>query len=155
MTRWLGVQDGRDGHDAVEEIAQLEWCTGKVALAGNSWLAMSQWFIASQKPPHLTCFAPWEAASDFYKDTLCRGGVPYPYDLLWNVLETLMVGHGETESIVGMLKKYPLYNDYWKDKRANLEAIDIPAYIVASYSTALHTTGSIRGYNDLGSKEKW
>lgn len=50
-TRWLGKQDGRDGYDAVEFISQQPWCTGKIGLAGNSWLA--QYFIAAEQPPHL------------------------------------------------------------------------------------------------------
>lgn len=59
-------------------------------MAGNSWLAMSQWFIAAERPPHLSCIAPWEGASDFYRETLCRGGVPYkPF---WGFLSNVMFG---------------------------------------------------------------
>jgi predicted acyl esterase len=38
---------------------------------------MAQWFIAAEQPPSLTCIAPLEGCSDFYRETLCRGGVPY------------------------------------------------------------------------------
>ncbi|KAF7168151.1 hypothetical protein CNMCM5623_001253 [Aspergillus felis] len=152
---WLGTQDGRDGYDAVEYVAQLDWCNGRVALAGNSWLAMSQWFIAAEQPPHLAALAPWEGASDFYRDTLCRGGTPYPYQKMWKVLESSMVGHGQVEAITAMLTQYPLYNEYWEDKRAKLERVHTPAYVLASYSTSLHTSGSIGGYNRLGSTDKW
>lgn len=44
---------------------------------GNSWLATSQWFIAAERPPHLACILPLEGLSDVYRETLCRGGVPY------------------------------------------------------------------------------
>lgn len=71
-----GTGEGRDGHDAIEEIAKLPWCTGKVALAGNSWLALIQWFIAAERPPHLACIAPFEGCSDQLRETLCRGGIP-------------------------------------------------------------------------------
>ncbi|KAI8170993.1 Cocaine esterase [Colletotrichum sp. SAR 10_65] len=153
--RWLGDQDGKDGYDAVEYIAKLDWCTGKVAFGGNSWLAMVQWVIAAQRPPSLAAIAPWEGNSDFYRDTLCRGGVPYPYDAMWGLLQDTMVGRTGTEAPIPMLEKYPLYNDYWEDKRAKLENIDVPTYVLASYSSALHTTGSIRGYNHISSKDKW
>jgi predicted acyl esterase len=116
---------------------------------------MSQWFIAAQQPPHLAAFAPWEGASDFFRDTLSRGGVSYPYDATWKLLEDLMVGRNEVESCFGMLQKYPLYNEYWEDKRAKLDKIITPAYVLASYSSALHTTGSLRGFRDIASKEKW
>ncbi|KAH7111714.1 Alpha/Beta hydrolase protein [Dactylonectria estremocensis] len=152
---WLGVQDGKDGYDAIEHIAKLDWCSGKVALAGNSWLAMVQWYIAAQQPPSLAAIAPWEGAADFYRDTLCRGGVPYPYDSMWGFLQNGMVGRNGSEAAVNMLEKYPLFNDYWEDKRSKLEDINVPAYILASYSSALHTTGSIRAYHTLASKDKW
>ncbi|KAF7552155.1 hypothetical protein G7Z17_g4501 [Cylindrodendrum hubeiense] len=152
---WLGEQDGKDGYDAIEYIAKLDWCSGKVATAGNSWLAMSQWHIAAQQPPHLAAIAPWEGAADFYRDTLCRGGIEYPYDTMWKLLENLMIGRTGAESVITMLKKYPLYNEYWEDKRVKLEKIKAPAYILASYSSSLHTTGSIRAYNELGSRDKW
>ena len=139
----------------MEHIAGLDWCSGKVCLAGNSWLAMSQWFIASQQPPHLAAFAPWEGASDFYRDTLSRGGVSYPYDAMWKVLEDAMVGKNKTESCYQMIEKYPLYNEYWEDKRAKLDKIITPAYVLASYSSALHTTGSLRAFRDIASKDKW
>ncbi|KAH8430251.1 CocE/NonD family hydrolase [Aspergillus melleus] len=152
---WLGSQDGRDGYDAIEYVAQMEWCSGKVALAGNSWLAMSQWFIAAEQPPSLAAFAPWEGASDFYKDTLCRGGTPYPYQRFWKILESSMVGRGQVEAITEMLNRFPLYNDYWEDKRARLDRVNAPCYVLASYSTSLHTSGSIGGFNALGCENKW
>lgn len=153
--RWLGSQDGRDGYDAIEHVAQLDWCNGKVALAGNSWLAMSQWFIAAEQPPHLAAFAPWEGASDFYRDTLCRGGTPYPYQRFCKILESSMVGRAQVEAITEMLTRYPLYNEYWEDKRAKLERVKAPCYVLASYLTSLHTSGSIGGGNALGCQDKW
>lgn len=74
--RFWGTAEGRDGHDAIEEIAKLPWCTGKVAMAGNSWLALCQWFIAAERPPHLACIAPFEGASDSLRENVCRGGIP-------------------------------------------------------------------------------
>jgi putative CocE/NonD family hydrolase len=75
--RYMGSAEGRDGYDAVEEIARLEWCDGAVAMVGNSWLAIAQWFVAAEKPPSLKAIAPFEGASDIYRESLCRGGVPY------------------------------------------------------------------------------
>lgn len=66
-----------------------------------------------------------------------------------------MVGRNQVESITEMLNRHPLYNEYWDDKNAKLNQVKAPAYVLASYSTSLHTSGSIRGYNDLGSGDKW
>lgn len=82
--RWTGTAEGRDGHDAVEYLATLPWCNKHIALMGNSWLAMAQWFIAAERPPHLSCMIPLEGCSDLYRESLCRGGVPYlPFWRWW------------------------------------------------------------------------
>lgn len=54
-----------------------------------------------------------------------------------------------------MLKKFPLMNEYWADKRAQIDKINIPAYVLASYSTCFHTFGSFRGYMEIPHDKKW
>lgn len=54
----FGDQEGRDAHDLIEWLASQPWCNGKVAMAGNSWLAVCQWFTADEQPPHLAAIAP-------------------------------------------------------------------------------------------------
>lgn len=54
-----------------------------------------------------------------------------------------------------MLGQYPLQNAYWADKRADMSKINIPAYVLASYSTALHTVGSFRGFEEIPHNNKW
>src|SRR4029077_17246709 len=48
----LRQQDGDDYYDLIEWAASQVWCTGRVALLGVSYLAMSQWRPAAMKPPH-------------------------------------------------------------------------------------------------------
>ncbi|KAI9039854.1 uncharacterized protein KD926_009073 [Aspergillus affinis] len=55
---FFGSQLAEDGYDVVEAIANKAWSTGKVAFSGNSWLAISQWFVAAERPPHLAVIAP-------------------------------------------------------------------------------------------------
>ena len=62
----MGTQEGEDGYDVIEAVAKMDWCDGNVALAGNSHLAIVQWFIAAQNPPSLKAIAPWEGCSDLY-----------------------------------------------------------------------------------------
>lgn len=59
------------------------------------------------------------------------------------------------EDIVGMAQETELTSDYWEDKRASIDRIEVPAYILASYSTMLHTVGSFRGYEDIPHDAKW
>ena len=72
----FGTQDGKDGYDLIEWLAKQEWCNGKVGMAGVSWVAMAQWYVAAERPPHLACIAPWGATSDIYREFVCWGGIP-------------------------------------------------------------------------------
>ena len=64
-------------------------------------------------------------------------------------------GKNQLEDQGAMVRKYPLPNAYWKDKRARVENISIPMYVLASFSSGLHTEGSLRGFLFSSSKEKW
>jgi len=151
--RYWGTQDAQDGYDVVEWAAAQPWCTGKVAFAGNSWLAIAQWFIAAEQPPHLAAIAPWEGLSDMYRHDLARGGV---VDATFNARSVAsMIGQGCTEDTAQMIQRYPLMNPYWQDKAANLERISVPAYIVASWTNGIHVRGTFEGWHRCGSPHKW
>jgi predicted acyl esterase len=64
-------------------------------------------------------------------------------------------GRNQGEDVRAMVRKYPLMNDYWEDKNPNLNNIVVPLYVLASYSTSLHSEGSIRRWNYASSKENW
>lgn len=96
--RWLfGVKESEDAHDLVEWLGVQPWCNGNVGLAGDSWLAASQWFTAAEQPPHLKAIAPWEGFSDMYRDLTCVGGIP-DYSFMGPVSHNL-IGHNNTEDI--------------------------------------------------------
>ncbi len=38
----FGTQEGRDGADLVDWVGEQPWCSGKVALSGNSYLSIAQ-----------------------------------------------------------------------------------------------------------------
>ena len=120
---------------------------------GNSWLGSAQWFIAAERPPHLACILPLEGNSDSYRETLARGGVPA--EAFWIWIRDLLLGTTKTEDVASMLKKYPLMNAYWEAKRAKMEDIQVPAYILASMSSQLHTEGSFRGFEEIAHDNKW
>jgi predicted acyl esterase len=148
-----GTQEGQDGADLIEWVAACDWSNGKVGLSGNSWLAIAQWFIAAERPPHLVAIAPWEGFTDFYRDASLRGGIPDFAFLEKNVADKC--GNGRVEDVPAMGQKYPLMNTYWNDKAAKLEQITIPAYVVASWTNGLHTPGTFSGYERIASPEKW
>lgn len=103
---------------------------------------------------HLTAIAPWEGLTDEYRDTVCRGGIP---DKVFHDTDILgfLYGQGQFEDVTGMLDQYPAINAYWQDKIAPVEKVKIPAYVVASWTHAIHAKDTIRGFERLGSDEKW
>lgn len=64
-------------------------------------------------------------------------------------------GRNQQEDVMAMLHKYPQMNEYWEDKRARMERIQVPVYALASYSTFLHTKGSFRGFEEIQHDKKW
>ena len=72
----LRQQDAEDYYDLIEWAASQPWCTGRVGLMGVSYLAMSQWYVAALKPPHLRAIVPWEGVTDLYRELAFHGGIP-------------------------------------------------------------------------------
>lgn len=151
---YWGHEDALDGCDVIEWIASRDWCTGKVGMSGNSWLTVSQWFIAAERPEHLAAIAPWEGFCDHYRESGTRGGIPTP-EFPEMIAETFSSAHGMLEDQPRMIVEKPLMCDYWQDKAARVENIEIPAYVVASYTNSVHTHGTFAGYRRMASKEKW
>lgn len=58
-TRNIPGQESNDLFDAVEWATKQDWCTGNVALAGNSYGANCQWAVARMKPKGLKAFIPY------------------------------------------------------------------------------------------------
>jgi predicted acyl esterase len=149
----FGTQEGEDCHDLIEWLGVRDWCNGKVAMSGTSYLAISQWFTAAQQPPHLAAINPEEGFSDIYRDLVFRGGMP---DFGFAArLRRNYVGMGQREDVALEAEQNPLVNALWEDKIAQFERITVPAYVVASYSNTLHVAGTYRAWRRMGSTEKW
>ena len=149
----FGTQDGKDGFDFIEWAASQTWCSGRCALSGNSCVAMTQWRIASQKPPHLTCIAPWESTTDMYRESLCEGGIP-AHSFVRLVMKEAC-GPNYMDSTPDNLEKYPFINcTYWKDKDPIWENVTIPVYQTACWNH-FHLRGSINAFRKCKSRRKW
>lgn len=150
----MGSQDAEDNYDVIEAVAKMDWCNGNVAMAGNSALAISQWFVAALNPPSLKAIAPWEGSGDLFREQFVRGGVfsMSNFDL---ITKLIIKGNSGVEDFAEMYRRSPLSNAYWEDKRANMKAIKCPAYITGSDFSSIHTMGSIRGFVELDCPDKW
>lgn len=147
-------QEGRDCYDLIEWLGVQDWCTGKVAMSGTSYLAVSQWFTAAEQPPHLAAINPWEGVSDVYRDLVMRGGIP-DTGFARQLQDNSYYGNGQKEDILTEADRYPLVNDLWENKIPLFDRINVPAYVVASYSNTLHTAGTFRAWRRMESEQKW
>lgn len=148
-------QEAEDGYDVVEWAGTRSWSNGKVGLHGVSYLAWSQWKTAALNPPHLAAINPWEGVSDFYRELVFHGGIPETEFLaMW--LPSVSFAANRVEDLLQMARKHPFFDDYWADKNADLAKIDVPAFVVASWSDhGLHTRGTLEGFKQIASREKW
>ena len=145
-------QDRQDGYDFVEWAAAQSWCNGNVGMSGNSGVAMHQWGIAAECPPHLKCIAPWESTTDLYRESFFEGGIPA---LSFNkFIAAQVTGPNGVDDQVAMAKMYPFMNAYWDDKRADFTKVRIPVYQTAGWSH-FHLPGSFNAFRKCKSRLKW
>lgn len=151
----LSEQEGEDYHDAIQWVAQQPWSTGKVGLNGVSYLALAQWRAAATRPPALAAICPWEGFSDLYRDLARPGGIQENgFFKLWSQ------GVKRSAHTPLCLRDEQVarenFDAWWQACVPDLEAIGVPALICASFSDQLlHTGGSFRAFDRIGSKQKW
>ncbi|EXJ76365.1 uncharacterized protein A1O5_00873 [Cladophialophora psammophila CBS 110553] len=150
---YFGRKEGEDCYDIIEFAAKYGWCNGAVGMAGNSWLGIVQYWAAMEQPPHLKAIAPWEGLSDVYRDLCRRGGIPWAPFLKWVLMG--IPGRGLQEAVTEMAEAHEFYDAYWESKRVDFSKIKIPSYILGSYSTMLHTIGSVSAWRDTNTDKKW
>ena len=100
----------QDGYDAIEWIAEQDWCDGKVAMTGGSYGGFSSVQVAALAPPHLVTIIPWNYTDDRYTDDChYRGGA-------WRCYYDIGAYGG---SMIGM-NSMPPYPEYSGDRWAEI-----------------------------------
>lgn len=72
----FSAQEWSDGAGAIEWAARQPWSDGHVGLFGLSFPGVTQIGVAAERPPHLDAIAPFQAATDLYRDVAAPGGLP-------------------------------------------------------------------------------
>lgn len=114
---------------------------------------MSQYYIAAEQPPHLACIAPLEGLADALREDVLRGGIPNT--AFAESITAILPGRNRLEDYPAMVHTVSPVSDYFKDKRVNMTKIKVPTYIGASYSSTLHTIGSLRAFEEISHNNKW
>ena len=78
-------QEGPDGNDTINWIAEQPWSSGRVAMVGSSYLGIVQWWAAIQDNPHLMAISPMFSGDDEYLDRYYSpgGALQLGHRLLW------------------------------------------------------------------------
>lgn len=75
--------EGADGFDTIEWMAQQDWCNGKVGTFGGSYGGWYQWIAAREKPPHLTTMVSTAAGGRWMREIPYKNGVVLLVMLGW------------------------------------------------------------------------
>jgi predicted acyl esterase len=159
------MAEARAYYDAIEWAAAQPWSTGKVGLAGVSYYAVTQWNVASLKPPHLAAFIPWEGFTDQYRDWSFPGGLFAQARVMrwWtDVTGKQLLEHTRLDNPAAYDENYIrdqmvnyLDGPWWDDVKArgHLDQIAIPFFSVGNW-TSFHFRGNVEGFERAASKEK-
>lgn len=149
-------QEAEDAYDLIEWMAAQPWCSGKVGMSGVSYLAIIQWRVAGDHPPHLAAINPWEGVTDRYREMAYHGGIPEDrFGPMWRA-RRVPYSTGRVEDTVTMYSEHPLFDAYWESKTPDLSRVTVPAFVVASWSDqGLHTRGTLEGFRRINSEQKW
>lgn len=163
---FLGLREQTDLYDVIEWIGRQPWCNGKVGGIGQSYYAMSQWFMGIQNPPHLACIAPYDGLNDPYRFMGYPGGIEGAFLAYWmNAsvrVPNLYPANGDNPRHVAPdlfleVQRHPLYDEFWKLRAAfeQLDKIKVPLFSIGVWAKMeLHLAGNIRGYQLAGGPKK-
>jgi hypothetical protein len=157
--------EARDFYDAIEWAAVQPWSNGRIGANGISYYAMTQWLVASLKPPSLKAMIPWEGAADMYRDFGYHGGLfSFGFATGWwnNHMAHHLLGKPQGSATDAFstpwLWEYMRHNldsEWWRGRRAIWENIDIPLYTAGNWSgMGLHLRGNTEGFLRAASKQK-
>jgi len=150
-----GIREAEDCFDTIGWLAEQGWSNGKVGMTGVSYLAAIQYLVAPLKPPALAALNPWEGFSDWYREFAYHGGI-LETGFLPRASDAIRYSLNRTEDTWANVQAHPLIDDYWHSKTLDLEAIETPSYVVASWSDqGLHLRGTLEAFRRIRSAEKW
>ena len=161
-----GAEEQRDLYELVEWIAAQSWSNGKVGGIGQSYFCISQWHMAVQNPPHLSCIAPYDGLNDPYRFVGYPGGIESNFALYWfnsSVrVPNMYPANGHNPRMLPtdmyyMMAEHPLRDAFWIERSAfeHLEKIKVPVFSVGVFAKQdLHVVGNIDGFLRASGEKK-
>ncbi|MGW0193054.1 CocE/NonD family hydrolase [Nonomuraea sp. NPDC003201] len=120
-------QEQRDNYDLIEWLAAQPWSTGRIGQTGVSYGGHSSLLVAVNKPPHLAAIIPVDGISDWYENTIYRGGIYSARIRDWqrSVAPDTLVTYAQ----------HPLYDDFWRERsvKSRWKNLDVPVLEIAGW----------------------
>ena len=139
--------EGADGYDTVEWVAQLPYVDGRVGMFGGSYSATTQLLAAPMRPPHLVALFPSASYASRY-DMVFQGGAFYLGDgLSWNLGQAKDVRRGALEPTadrdheIGLTpdERRQLRDDwYWRLPLNAMRVLDVDKYSPGYWDLLAH-----------------
>jgi putative CocE/NonD family hydrolase len=152
-------QEGPDGYDTLNWIAEQPWSNGKVGMIGGSYLGIAQWRVALLDNPHLKAIFPVVSGSDDYFDRFYSpgGATKLGHRLLWFSLNLTPPGvarpkfndfifhlplrtadQAATHRTLGLYQtvlNHPTYDSFWKNASVlgNIDRVRVPVFAVGGW----------------------
>lgn len=164
------VDDGPDGAATIEWAARLPFCDGQVATYGFSYQGFNQLAAAANRPPSLRAIAPMMCAPEAFEGWTYEGGcLRWPFVTSWAAqlaaqepAATPITPDLEALPPVAALgPQPPLWfrewlghpddDSYWRRRRPDLSAINVPAFTVLGYFDDF-AAGTARLFELLGAE---
>lgn len=72
---YFSPREARDSAALIEYFGTQDYSSGRVGMAGGSYVGITQLLAAEQPTPHLRVIVPQVALSDLYRDAYAHGGI--------------------------------------------------------------------------------
>lgn len=72
---YFSPRESRDGYELVEYFGTRPYSSGRVGMAGGSYVGITQYLTAAEQPPHLSAITPVVPLGDVYRDAFAHGGI--------------------------------------------------------------------------------
>lgn len=123
----FGAQEQQDNIDLIEWLAARSFVNGRVGQMGVSYGGHNTILAAANRPPHLAAVIAAQSFSDWYENTIYRGGIPNAQIRDW-----------QQKTAPGTLETYPAhptYDAFWRERsaKAKWDGLDTPVLDVGGW----------------------
>jgi predicted acyl esterase len=148
----LSEREVEDGVELLEWVAAQDFCTGRTAMIGASYLGALQYRIAARRPRGLCCIAPAIAPLDEYRDMWHRGGIPsftgWGTDTFFRSQQPATVRDGVSGILRDLMTEFDERQRASSRPQPDLGAIEVPVLCLGGWNDTF-TNATVRAFREV------